>query len=66
MLLMYEVDLQIALVRRFVYVLSAPINCFRDGGEGGQSPGELIFSEKSCQIPVPWANIACQIPHPRD
>ena len=45
---------------------NAPINCFRDGVEGGQTHGELIFSKKSCQIPVPWVNISCQIPHPRD
>ena len=46
---------------------NAPINRFWDGGEGRKlAPGELIFSEKSCQVPVPWVNIACQISCPRD
>ena len=44
----------------------APISCFGDGGEGGQTPRELVFSNKFCQIHVPWVNIACQIPRPRD
>ena len=39
---------------------------FGDRGEGGQTPGKLIFLKKSCQIPVPWVNIACQIPGPMD
>ena len=46
---------------------NAPINCFRDGGEGRRkAPRELIFSEKFSQVPVPWVNIAGQISCPRD
>ena len=44
----------------------APINCFPDGGGSHTASEELIFSEKSCQITVPWLNIACQIPCAKD
>ena len=41
---------------------NASINCFRDRGGGRADPWEIDFLKKSRQIPVPWVNIACQIP----